>query len=79
MEAIPIGFVERQPIAHLDGHAGLAHRAAFAPNLLALVGGEAREKILEVAIARIRPMELEAAAVQQAVAFEQLGFGFGGK
>ena len=64
---------------HLDGDAGLVYRAAFAPNLLAFVGGETREKILEVAIARIRPVELETAAVQQAVVFEQLDFGFGGK
>ena len=79
METIPIGFAERQPIAHLDGHAGLAHRTAFTPSLLALVGGEAREEILEVAITRIRPVELEVAAAQQAATFEQLRFGFSGE
>jgi hypothetical protein len=48
----------------LEGYALFADTTAFAPCLLALLGGKARQEIIEVAVAAVVPLEVTVVAGQ---------------
>jgi hypothetical protein len=66
--------VDLVAMAGLDAQAGLGDGAALALELLALLRGEAVEEVGEVAVAAVQPVELHAAAQEQAGVLQQLTF-----
>jgi hypothetical protein len=51
--------------------AGLRHPSSFSPELLALIGSETAEKILEVAVAVVAPEETDIVPAQETSVFER--------
>jgi hypothetical protein len=74
VDVAPQRGVDLVAVARFDAQAGLGDGAALALELLAFLRGEAVEEVGEVAVAAVQPVELHAAAQQQAGVLQRLTF-----
>src|SRR5258708_31984125 len=72
MDCAPLGIAQFVAVAHLAGDARARDLCTFMPNILAFLVIERGEEMLEVAPARVAPMELPVEAFEPATLCERL-------